>query len=314
MKNLLKKSNNFFSRLKDGLSKTRQGLISKVENLISLGRGIDEGFYAELEEILILSDIGIQASDRFIEDLKNYVKNEKVKESNLLKDYLKKKFIEVLESGQNFSSEESNSKKPYVIMVVGVNGVGKTTTIGKLSSLFIKEGKKVMLAAADTFRAAADEQLEIWGRRADVPVVRGNEGSDPSSVAFDSIQSAMAKGIDILIIDTAGRLHVKKNLMEELKKMKRVIGKAMEGAPHEILLVLDSTTGQNSISQAKMFNDALELTGIVLTKLDGTAKGGIIIAIAEELKIPVKFIGVGEGIEDLQEFEPKEFVEALFSQ
>ncbi len=314
MKNLLKKSNNFFSRLKNGLTKTRQGLISKVENLISLGRGIDEEFYEELEEILILSDIGIQASDKFIEDLRNYVKNEKVKDTNLLKDYLKKKFIEVLESGQKFSSEQNNSKKPYVIMVVGVNGVGKTTTIGKLSSLFMQEGKKVMLAAADTFRAAADEQLEIWGRRADVPVVRGNEGSDPSSVAFDSIKSAVAKGIDILIIDTAGRLHVKKNLMEELKKMKRVINKAMEGAPHEILLVLDSTTGQNSISQAKMFNDALELTGIVLTKLDGTAKGGIIVAIAEELKIPVKFIGVGEGIEDLQEFNPKDFVEALFSQ
>ena len=313
MKNLLKKSNNFFSRLKNGLSKTRQGLISRVENLLSLGQGIDEEFFTELEEILILSDLGVQASNRFIEDLKNYVKNEKVKEANFLKDYLKKKFIEALESGQCSSSEKSNSEKPYVIMVVGVNGVGKTTTIGKFASLFTQEGKKVMLAAADTFRAAADEQLEIWGRRADVPVVRGNDGSDPSSVAFDSIKSAMAREIDILIIDTAGRLHVKKNLMEELKKMKRVVGKAMEGAPHEILLVLDATTGQNSIAQAKMFNDALELTGIVLTKLDGTAKGGIIVAIAEELKIPVKFIGVGEGIEDFQEFNPKDFVEALFS-
>ncbi|OGL39324.1 MAG: signal recognition particle-docking protein FtsY [Candidatus Schekmanbacteria bacterium RIFCSPHIGHO2_02_FULL_38_11] len=313
MKNLLKKSNNFFSRLKNGLSKTRQGLISRVENLLSLGQGIDEEFFTELEEILILSDLGVQASNRFIEDLKNYVKNEKVKEANLLKDYLKKKFIETLESGQCSSSEKSNFEKPSVIMVVGVNGVGKTTTIGKFASLFTQEGKKVMLAAADTFRAAADEQLEIWGRRADVPVVRGNDGSDPSSVAFDSIKSAMAREIDILIIDTAGRLHVKKNLMEELKKMKRVVGKAMEGAPHEILLVLDATTGQNSIAQAKMFNDALELTGIVLTKLDGTAKGGIIVAIAEELKIPVKFIGVGEGIEDFQEFNPKDFVEALFS-
>jgi len=316
--NSLKKSN-FFSRLRVGLSKTHQGLISKIESLISLGQGLEEDFFAQLEEILILSDLGIKTSARFIEDIRNFVKGQKIKDSNVVKDFLKGKFVEILESVQNplmpiASQEAPGGLIPFVIMVVGVNGVGKTTTIGKLASQFIQKDKKVMLAAADTFRAAADEQLEIWGRRADVPVIRGNEGSDPSSVAFDSLQAAMARGIDILIIDTAGRLHVKKNLMEELKKMKRVLGKAMEGAPHEILLTLDATTGQNSISQAKMFNEALGVTGIVLTKLDGTAKGGIIIAIAEELKIPVKFIGVGEGIEDLQRFEPKEFVEALFSQ
>ena len=268
---------------------------------------------------MIISDLGIRTSAHFIDDLKNFVKTERIKDSNAIKAHLKEKFIEILERDQNISMgiKPENSEqysKPFVIMVVGVNGVGKTTTIGKLASQFIREGKKVMLAAADTFRAAADEQLEIWGIRADVPVVKGNEGSDPSSVAFDSLQSAKAKEADILIIDTAGRLHVKKNLMEELKKMKRVLGKAMEGAPHEILLVLDATTGQNSISQAKMFNEALGVTGIILTKLDGTAKGGIIVAIAEELRIPVKFIGVGEGIDDMQKFNSEEFVEALFAE
>lgn len=318
MSSLLRKSN-FFSRLKLGLAKTHKGLISKIEGLLQLGAGIDEDFYDRLEEIMIISDLGIRTSAHFIDDLKNFVKTERIKDSNAIKAHLKEKFIEILERDQNISMgiKPENSEqysKPFVIMVVGVNGVGKTTTIGKLASQFIREGKKVMLAAADTFRAAADEQLEIWGIRADVPVVKGNEGSDPSSVAFDSLQSAKAKEADILIIDTAGRLHVKKNLMEELKKMKRVLGKAMEGAPHEILLVLDATTGQNSISQAKMFNEALGVTGIILTKLDGTAKGGIIVAIAEELRIPVKFIGVGEGIDDMQKFNSEEFVEALFAE
>jgi len=318
LSSLLRKSN-FFSRLKLGLAKTHKGLISKIEGLLQLGAGIDEDFYDRLEEIMIISDLGIRTSAHFIDDLKNFVKTERIKDSNAIKAHLKEKFIEILERDQNISMgiKPENSEqysKPFVIMVVGVNGVGKTTTIGKLASQFIREGKKVMLAAADTFRAAADEQLEIWGIRADVPVVKGNEGSDPSSVAFDSLQSAKAKEADILIIDTAGRLHVKKNLMEELKKMKRVLGKAMEGAPHEILLVLDATTGQNSISQAKMFNEALGVTGIILTKLDGTAKGGIIVAIAEELRIPVKFIGVGEGIDDMQKFNSEEFVEALFAE
>ena len=311
MKNSLTK-NSVFSRLKSGLLKTRQGLVLKVENLISLGRGLDEDFFSQLEEILILSDLGIQASERFIRDMRDFVKAQRVKDPAIVKDYLKEKFVEILEQVEN-SCPATGNPAPFVIMVVGVNGVGKTTTIGKLASQFIQEGKTVLLGAADTFRAAADEQLEIWGKRAEVSVVRGKEGSDPCSVAFDSVQSARAKGIDVLIVDTAGRLHVKKNLMEELRKMKRVLGKAMEGAPHEVLLVLDATTGQNSISQAKMFNETLEITGIALTKLDGTAKGGIIIAITEELKIPVKFIGVGEGIEDLQKFKAKNFVEALFS-
>jgi len=317
LKNSLTK-NSIFSRLKSGLLKTRQGLVLKVENLISLGRGLDEEFFSQLEEILILSDLGIQASDRFVSDMRDFVKAQRVKDPAVVKDYLKEKFVEILEQVGNSSiiagiPGATGNPAPFVIMVAGVNGVGKTTTIGKLASQFMQEGKTVMLGAADTFRAAADEQLEIWGKRANVSVIRGKEGSDPCSVAFDSLQSARAKGIDILIIDTAGRLHVKKNLMEELKKMQRVLGKAMEGAPHEILLVLDATTGQNSISQAKTFNEALGITGIALTKLDGTAKGGIIIAITEELKIPVKFIGVGEDIEDLQKFKARDFVEALFS-
>ncbi|MBI5375249.1 MAG: signal recognition particle-docking protein FtsY [Candidatus Schekmanbacteria bacterium] len=303
-------ANGFFGRIKEGLKKTRREIASKIEKVIFPGRVLDDEFYEELEEILVLSDIGAVTANQLVSELRKYVVMENVKDADKVKSYLKQKLGEMLSSYEGHI--DVTGSKPYVIMIVGVNGVGKTTTIGKLAQRFLNDGKKVMLAAGDTFRAAADKQLEIWGERAGVEVVKGKEGADPSSVAFDSVASAVSRGVDVLIVDTAGRMHVKKNLMEELKKMKRVIGKAMPDAPHEIIMVVDATTGQNVISQARMFKDEIGLTGVIMTKLDGTAKGGVIVPLVREMGVSVKFIGVGEDIDSLQPFDGRLFAEALF--
>ncbi|NPV92146.1 MAG: signal recognition particle-docking protein FtsY [Firmicutes bacterium] len=301
---------NIFNRLKAGLSKTRQGLVDKVEQIISRHKNIDEELYEEMEEALIQADVGVNTSLELIANLRQEVKKNKITEAEQLKDVLKQLISDVLDTGVptlNLDGEGTS-----VIMVVGVNGVGKTTTIGKLASRFRQEGKKVLIAAADTFRAAAIDQLEVWGQRAGVEVIRHQEGSDPAAVVYDGMQAARSRKADILIVDTAGRLHTKVNLMEELKKVRRVIERDSPKAPHEVLLVLDATTGQNAISQAKLFSQAAGVTGLALTKLDGTARGGIVIAIASELNIPVKLIGIGEQVEDLRDFNPREFVDAIF--
>jgi fused signal recognition particle receptor len=300
----------FFDKLKEGLQKTRKGITEKIDQvLVSFGK-VDEELFDELEEVLISSDLGIDTSMKIIEDLKRKVKERKVTDPMAVKGLLKEELTEILSSGENGLDVEPG---PAIIMVIGVNGVGKTTSIGKISNLLKQSGKKVLLAAGDTFRAAAIDQLEVWSDRAGVDVIKQSEGSDPAAVIFDAIQAAKARKADVLICDTAGRLHTKKNLMEELKKVSRVIDRELPNCKRENLLVLDATTGQNAVNQAKTFSESAEITGIVLTKLDGTAKGGIVIAIKSELGIPVKFIGVGEKMEDLQQFNPKEFVEALFS-
>lgn len=300
----------FFDRLKEGLKKTKNSITERIDKvLVSFGK-IDEELFEELEEILITSDVGIDTSLKIIEDLKKKVKENKVIDPMKVKELLKEELSEILGRG---NSELNLGTNPSVILVVGVNGVGKTTSIGKIANLLKKSGKKVVLAAGDTFRAAAIDQLEIWANRVGVDIIKHDEGADPAAVIFDAVQSVKARKADVLICDTAGRLHTKKNLMEELKKVYRVIDRELPGASREILLVLDATTGQNAISQAKTFGEAAEVTGIVLTKLDGTAKGGIIIAVASELNIPVKLIGVGEQIDDLQRFDAREFTEALFS-
>lgn len=300
----------FFDRLKEGLKKTKDSITERIDKvLVSFGK-IDEELFEELEEILITSDVGIDTSLKIIEDLKKKVKENKVIDPMKVKELLKEELSEILGRG---NSELNLGTSPSVILVVGVNGVGKTTSIGKIANLLKKSGKKVVLAAGDTFRAAAIDQLEIWANRVGVDIIKHDEGADPAAVIFDAVQSVKARRADVLICDTAGRLHTKKNLMEELKKVYRVIDRELPGASREILLVLDATTGQNAISQAKTFGEAAEVTGIVLTKLDGTAKGGIIIAVASELNIPVKLIGVGEQIDDLQRFDAREFTEALFS-
>ncbi|RMF95446.1 MAG: signal recognition particle-docking protein FtsY [Candidatus Schekmanbacteria bacterium] len=300
--------NSIWGRLKKGLKKTQREISSKFEGLFFPGRVIDDDFYEELEEILVLSDIGIETAGHIVEELREYVLMENIKDEEKIKRYICNRLGEML---SKYEGKIEITTTPFVIMVVGVNGVGKTTTIGKLASRFLKDGKKVMLAAGDTFRAAADTQLGIWGERSGVEVVRGREGADPSSVAYDAVTSAVSKKVDVLIVDTAGRMHIKKNLMEELKKMKRVLGKALPGAPNEVLLVLDATTGQNALSQTKMFMEAVDVTGIIMTKLDGTAKGGVLISIALETEIPIKFIGVGEDIESLQPFNGRAFAEAI---
>lgn len=299
----------FFDRLKEGLQKTKKGITERIDQvLVSFGK-IDDELFDELEEILVTSDIGIDTSMRIIEDLKRKVKENKLIDPSAIKKLLKEELIQILTEDE---ADLNISTSPSVITVIGVNGVGKTTSIGKIANLVKQSGKKVLLAAADTFRAAAIDQLEIWSNRVGVDIIKQSEGSDPAAVVFDAVQAAKARKIDVLICDTAGRLHTKKNLMEELKKVSRVIDRELPGANRETLLVLDATTGQNAISQAKTFGEVADVTGIVLTKLDGTAKGGIVIAIKSELKIPVKLIGVGEKMEDLQRFDAKEFVEALF--
>ena len=296
-----------FRSLSDGLAKTRKNLTDRIGSLV-LGEKIEEGFLNELEEALISADVGVETATFVLKDLTDRFKRKELSAPAEVRGRLKELLYAIL-AGRTAKLDVIAA--PSVVLVVGVNGTGKTTTIGKLAYRLHAEGKKVMLAAGDTFRAAASEQLSIWGERAGIPVIKHKEGADPGAVVFDAVSAAKARDMDVLIVDTAGRLHTKSNLMEELKKMKRILSRELPGAPHETLLVLDGNTGQNALAQAKMFHEAVGLTGIVLTKLDGTSKGGIVFAINKELSIPVKFIGIGEAIEDLREFDPKEFVDAL---
>ncbi|WP_192884524.1 signal recognition particle-docking protein FtsY [Haemophilus haemolyticus] len=300
----------FFSRLVKGLLKTKQNIGAGFRSFF-LGKKIDDELFEELEEKLLIADIGVPTTSKIIKNLTEHASRKELQDAELLYQQLKVEMADILEPVAQPLVIDT-TKKPYVILMVGVNGVGKTTTIGKLARKFQAEGKSVMLAAGDTFRAAAVEQLQVWGERNHIPVVAQSTGSDSASVIFDAMQSAAARNIDILIADTAGRLQNKNNLMDELKKIVRVMKKYDETAPHEIMLTLDAGTGQNAISQAKLFNEAVGLTGISLTKLDGTAKGGVIFAIADQFKLPIRYIGVGEKIEDLREFNAKEFIEALF--
>ena len=302
----------FFSRLVKGLLKTKQNIGAGFRSFF-LGKKIDDELFEELEEQLLIADIGVPTTSKIIKNLIEHADRKQLQDAELLYQQLKAEMAAILEPAAQPLIIDS-SKKPYVILMVGVNGVGKTTTIGKLARKFQAEGKSVMLAAGDTFRAAAVEQLQVWGERNHIPVVAQSTGADSASVIFDAMQSAAARNIDILIADTAGRLQNKNNLMDELKKIVRVMKKYDESAPHEIMLTLDAGTGQNAISQAKLFNEAVGLTGITLTKLDGTAKGGVIFAIADQFKLPIRYIGVGEKIEDLREFNAKEFIDALFVQ
>ena len=298
----------FFQRLKEGLSKTTNELTGRIDALINGYEIIDEDFYEELEEILITGDIGFDITTELIDSLRIKVREQKTDDTQIVKSLLKELMVSILKTGDQKLNVEPS---PAVILMIGVNGVGKTTTIGKLTHFFRKQNKKVMLAAGDTFRAGAIEQLEIWGQRNQVPVVKHQEGSDPAAVIFDAVRSAKARNNDVLICDTAGRLHNKKNLMNELGKIFRVIEREYPEAQMEVLLVLDATTGQNALQQAKIFGEVANITGIVLTKLDGTAKGGIVLAISRSLGIPVKMIGVGEQLEDLQPFAPEDFAAAL---
>lgn len=300
----------FFSRLVKGLLKTKQNIGAGFRAFF-LGKKIDDDLFEELEEQLLIADIGVPTTNKIIKNLTEHASRKQLQDAELLYQQLKVEMVEILKPVAKPLVIDT-TKKPYVILMVGVNGVGKTTTIGKLARKFQNEGKSVMLAAGDTFRAAAVEQLQVWGERNNIPVVAQSTGSDSASVIFDAMQSAAARNIDILIADTAGRLQNKNNLMDELKKIVRVMRKYDETAPHEIMLTLDAGTGQNAISQAKLFNEAVGLTGITLTKLDGTAKGGVIFAIADQFNLPIRYIGVGEKIEDLREFNAEEFIEALF--
>jgi len=300
----------FFERLKKGLSKTREILSTDIDELFAGKKGIDDSLLEELEELLITSDIGVHLSMDLIQRISK--KSSKISDANQLKNALKEEMLSLLKLRTAKQVSEAASVKPLVIMVIGVNGVGKTTTIGKLAAKFNSEGKKVLIAATDTFRAAAIEQLAIWAGRAGAQIVKHKDNADPASVAYDSIEAAIARDMDIVLVDTAGRIHTKVNLMEELKKIERTISKKLAGAPHEVLLILDATTGQNALSQAELFDNALGVTGIALTKLDGTAKGGIVVSICNTLKIQLKYIGIGEKIDDLQDFNSKEFVNALF--
>lgn len=300
----------FFKRLRAGLAKTRNNIVRGIDAVFGGFSSIDDDFYEELEEILIMGDIGVNATTAIIERLKEQVKEQRIKEpmecKQLLIDSIKEQMY-VEETAYEFEEKQS------IVMVIGVNGVGKTTSVGKLAGKLKDNGRKVLIAAADTFRAAAGDQLAEWARRADVPMIGGNEGTDPASVVFDAVNAARARKVDVLLVDTAGRLHNKKNLMEELRKMNRIIDREFPDAHRENLIVLDGTTGQNALVQAKEFGDVADLTGIILTKMDGTAKGGIAVAIQSELKVPVKYIGVGESIDDLQKFNSDEFVNALFN-
>lgn len=299
----------FFSRLKEGLTKTRDNIVNGIDSVFSGFSSIDDEFYEELEEILIMGDIGVHATTQILDRLKKQVKENHIKEPAACKDFLIESIkaqMKVEETAYDFEHEKS------IILIIGVNGVGKTTTVGKLAGLLKEQGRKVLIAAADTYRAAACEQLTLWANRAGVDIITGTQGADPSSVIYDAVSAVKARNTDVLICDTAGRLHNKKNLMEELKKMNRIIDREFPDAHRENLIVLDGTTGQNALNQAREFTEAAQLTGIVLTKMDGTSKGGIAVAIQSELSIPVKYIGVGEKLEDLQKFDSEQFVNALF--
>jgi fused signal recognition particle receptor len=300
----------FFEKLKNGLRKTKNSMMGKIEGLLKRFSKIDEELFEELEETLILCDIGVNTSVKICEELRERVKKDNVKEPEKIRDMLKDVITDMLGEDQPLDM----STTPSVILVIGVNGVGKTTTIGKLSYSLHQQGKKVIVAAADTFRAAAIDQLEVWTQRAGVDIIKHNEGSDPAAVVFDALTAAKSRKADVVICDTAGRLHNKKNLMDELKKIARIVHQQAEGCALEVLLALDATTGQNAVNQAKQFNEVADITGIILTKLDGTAKGGIVISITDDLKIPVKLITVGEQIDDLQNFVAKDFVDALFEE
>jgi fused signal recognition particle receptor len=298
--------------LKEGLEKTRGGFIARLGGLLGK-KQIDKELVDQIEEILFTADIGAKTSSKLFEAVRASLSRNELKDAGAVFSIIRKESETILAAAQSQAGPLNLEKgKPFVLLVIGVNGVGKTTTIGKLASKWSQAGKKVLLAAGDTFRAAATEQLEIWGQRTNTPVVKGKEGGDPSSVIFDAVKRGQAEGFDLVIADTAGRLHTKTNLMEELQKVRRVLQKAQPDAPHEVFLVLDATNGQNAIAQASMFKQAMDISGIVLTKLDGTAKGGVILGICDELKVPVRFIGIGEKVADLREFDPREFVDALY--
>ena len=299
----------FFSKLRKGLEKTKHSLIQNIETVVRGYAKIDDDMYDDLEAVMLTGDIGVETTEYLLDKIRDGVKSKDIKDGNDVVPYLEKCIVELLNENDEPVPETDGTR---VIFIVGVNGVGKTTTIGKLAKYYKQQGKSVMLAAGDTFRAAASEQLTIWADRVGVPIVKHQEGADAAAVVFDATASAKAKNMDILLVDTAGRLQTKSNLMEELRKMARVAGRNIEGAPQETLLVLDATTGQNAVSQAKLFGDVVPLTGVVLTKLDGTAKGGVVIGISDQFRIPVRYIGIGEGIDQLKMFDRKEFVNALF--
>ena len=301
----------FFDKLKNGLTKTRESIAKQVNNVFSVFVKVDDELFENLEEALIMADIGVETSTYIIEKLRDNVKHKHITDGNLVKEELKSIISEILST---LDTTVDTSTTPSVILVIGVNGVGKTTSIGKIASHYKSMGKKVLLAAADTFRAAAIDQLDIWAQRSGCDIIKHQENSDPAAVVFDACTAAKARGCDVLLIDTAGRLHNKKNLMAELAKINRVIERELPDSARETLLVLDATTGQNAVSQAKLFSEAADITGIILTKLDGTAKGGIVISIAKEQNVPVKFVGVGEGIDDLQEFNSEDFAKAIFEE
>lgn len=301
----------FFDKLKKGLEKTRKNFTEKLEQLITGYATIDQDFLDDLEAVLLSADVGVKTTSLLMADVRAAIKKCEIETPEQIKPFLQERIVSIL--GTGISADEFATVPPTVIVVVGVNGVGKTTTIGKLASYYRANNLKVLLAAGDTFRAAAIEQLDIWADRSGCDVIKQSAGTDPAAVAYDAIQAAKARKIDVVIMDTAGRLHTKSNLMEELKKIYRVIARELPGAPHETLLVLDATTGQNAINQAKIFGDAVQVTGVVLTKLDGTAKGGVVVAIKNELDLPVKWIGIGESTADLRPFNPEEFSQALFA-
>ncbi len=311
---IVQKSEEVTQKFTDGLAKTRDLLVEKVEDLVRRYKKIDDDFFDELEEILITSDVGVNTVMELIDDLRTEVRKQKIENAIDLQPILSEKLVALLKNDDAADTTLNvEDGRLNVILFVGVNGVGKTTTIGKMAHMFKQQNKKVLLAAGDTFRAAAIEQLEVWGERVGVDVIKQQQGSDPAAVIYDAIQAAKSRQVDVLLCDTAGRLQNKVNLMEELAKVHRVLQRELPGAPHEVLLVLDATTGQNALSQAKTFGQSAGVTGLVLTKLDGTAKGGIVIAIRNELNIPVKYVGLGERMDDLQQFDPEQFVHALFA-
>ena len=303
------------TELKEGMEKSRTGFIARMDSLLTFKKEIDTELLDELEEILVMADVGVSTVQEIFDRLRSEVERKELKDPAALRERIKSYIREMLELPDVTPLDQRMQavSGPFVILVVGVNGVGKTTTIAKMAYIFKKQGQKVLIAAADTFRAAAIDQLQEWGRRIDVPVIHHQPGSDPSAVAFDAVEAGISRGVDVVIVDTAGRLHTQVNLMEELKKIRRVMGKKLADAPHEVLLVLDATTGQNAVSQAKIFREATDITGIVLTKLDGTAKGGIAAGIVHEMQIPIHFIGIGEKMDDLRLFNAEEFVNALFA-